>query len=388
MNNNMPRGITSLLLKIIVIVSAVAGTVMSAIAGSRSFMGGGTVFMYFTIQSNIAIAVICAIGAVLLLRGKPVSTPWFVVKFVGTVAITLTGLVFCFVLAPTLGNAAWNVQNTLTHVVVPVAAVADFFVAGVWGNIRFRSVFFVTLPPLAYAIYAGIGYAQGWQFSPGVNYPYFFLNWGSPAGAFGFTRGLPFMGCVWWIIALLILLIAVGLAYLAILKGIRKRYKRHGQPEIRRFRESDAPGVSEMIRNTLKISNSKDYTPETIEELTARHTPEYLCERAEHTHFYVAENCGTVIGCGAIGPYWDSETESCLFTIFVDPAHQGGGIGKMIVQALEKDEYFLRAKRVEVPASITALDFYRKLGYDYKDGCTEPDAEGLYRLEKRGGAKR
>jgi len=30
------------------------------------------------------------------------------VKFVGTVAITLTGLVFCFVLAPTMGKCAWN----------------------------------------------------------------------------------------------------------------------------------------------------------------------------------------------------------------------------------------------------------------------------------------
>jgi acetyltransferase, GNAT family len=27
---------------------------------------------------------------------------------------------------------------------------------------------------------------------------------------------------------------------------------------------------------------------------------------------------------------------------------------------LEKDEYFLRAKRIEVPASITAVPFYKK----------------------------
>ncbi|MBR6934128.1 MAG: GNAT family N-acetyltransferase [Clostridia bacterium] len=383
MDKNAVRGSVSLILKIIVAISAVAGTVLSAIAGSRSFMGGGTVFMYFTIQSNIAIAVICAVGAVLLLRKKPVATPWYVVKFVGTVSITLTGLVFCFVLAPTLGNAAWNIQNVLTHVVVPVAAVADFFVTGVWGNIRCRSVFFVILPPLAYAIWAGAGFVLGWQFAPGINYPYFFLNWGSPAGAFGFTKGLPFMGCVWWIIALLILLIALGAAYLAILNAIKKRRMKREQPVIRRFRESDAGSVSELIRRTLKISNSSDYSPECIDELIARHTPDYIRKRADHTHFYVAENSGAVAGCGAIGPYWDSETESCLFTIFVDPECQGRGIGKMIIDALEKDEYFLRAKRVEVPASITALGFYRKLGYDYKDGVTEPDAEGLYRLEKR-----
>ena len=82
----------------------------------------------------------------------------------------------------------------------------------------------VTLPPLAYAIYAGICYAMGLEFAGGVNYPYFFLNWGSPAGAFGFTSELPFMGCMWWILVLLILLIAVGLLYRLILNNLKRRY--------------------------------------------------------------------------------------------------------------------------------------------------------------------
>ncbi len=215
--------ILSLILKCVVFVSAVAGTVISARAGSRSFMGGSRVFMYFTIQSNLAVAAICAVGAALLLRAGPVGRPWFVVKFVGTVAITLTGVVFCFILAPTMGGRAWNLQNILTHVVVPIAAVADYFVTSVYGGLRTRSIVFVTLPPLAYVIYAGIGYVRGWQFARGINYPYFFLNWGSPAGAFGFSKELPFMGCVWWILVLLIFLLLVGWLYLAVAAAIRKR---------------------------------------------------------------------------------------------------------------------------------------------------------------------
>ena len=53
-----------------------------------------------------------------------------IIKYVGTVAITLTGIVFCFVLAPTLGTDAWNVQNVLTHIIVPACTILDFFVAG------------------------------------------------------------------------------------------------------------------------------------------------------------------------------------------------------------------------------------------------------------------
>ena len=167
-------------LKIIVIVSALLGTFLSAYAGRHSFMGGSRVFMYFTIQSNIARAIICGIGLYLIKKGSNVSRTWYIIKFVGTVSITLTGVVFGFVLAPTLG---------------------------------------------AYAIYAGVGFVKGWEFADGINYPYFFLNWGSPAGAFGFTKEMPYMGSAWWIIVLLLFLIVVGYCYLALAELIFNKCK-------------------------------------------------------------------------------------------------------------------------------------------------------------------
>lgn len=137
-----------------------------------------------------------------------------------------------------------------------------------------------------------------------------------------------------------------------------------------------------MIIRTLKTTNSKDYSKEAINALEKVMQPSNISERAGWTHFYVVEDNDTIIGCGAIGPYWGSETESSLFTIFVLPEYQGKGIGRKIIETLERDEYFLRAKRVEVPASITTVNFYRKLGYDYKNGVDRPDEEQIYRLEK------
>lgn len=212
-------------LKTIVVLAAVIGTCLSAYAGRNSFMGGSTVFMYFTIQSNIAIAIISLIGCCMLMLKKPISNVWHVIKFVGTVSITLTGVVFCFVLAPTLEANAWNIQNVLTHVVVPCLAIIDFFVIASTTQIKYKNVIYVIIPPILYAIYAGIGYVRGWQFAEGINYPYFFLNWGSPAGAFGFTNTLPFMGTAWWILALLLFLICVGCCYLAISNCINKKCK-------------------------------------------------------------------------------------------------------------------------------------------------------------------
>jgi GNAT superfamily N-acetyltransferase len=71
-----------------------------------------------------------------------------------------------------------------------------------------------------------------------------------------------------------------------------------------------------------------------------------------------------------------------LLTIFVLPEYQRKGIGSRIVRALEADEYFLRASRIEIPASITACEFYIKMGYCFKDGKKALDDEGLYKMEK------
>ena len=151
---------------------------------------------------------------------------------------------------------------------------------------------------------------------------------------------------------------------------------------IRRLREEDTQAVSELIIKTMRISNVGDYTAESMEELVKTQTPEHILGRVSWMHFYVAEEAGEIIGCGAIGPYWGREDESSLFSIFVHPDHQGKGIGREIVRMLEQDEFALRAKRIEIPASITGLPFYRKLGYDFKAGKADIDEEQLYRLEK------
>lgn len=73
------------------------------------------------------------------------------------------------------------------------------------------------------------------------------------------------------------------------------------------------------------------------------------------------------------------------FTISQSTPHypvKGKGIGRKIINTLEQDEFYVRATRIEIPASITATEFYRKFGYDYKNGVKELDEERHYRLEK------
>ena len=151
---------------------------------------------------------------------------------------------------------------------------------------------------------------------------------------------------------------------------------------IRRFKVEDSIELASVIAKTLRITNIKDYSKEYIENDISFLTSEKLIERSKWTNMYVACDGDMIIGCGAIGPYWGKEDESSLFTIFVLPEYQGKGIGRKIIETLEQDEYFLRAKRIEIPASITAVNFYIKMGYNYKNGNDKLDDEKLYRLEK------
>lgn len=152
--------------------------------------------------------------------------------------------------------------------------------------------------------------------------------------------------------------------------------------EIRLFKEEDAAELERVIAETLRISNSRDYSNEYIEAFILSHSADVLIERSKQGHMYVACDELRIVGCGTIAGYWGSLTESILLTIFVLPEYQGRGIGRRIIETLERDEYFLRAKRIEIPASITAVDFYRKLGYDYKNGIAEIDEKQVCRLEK------
>lgn len=152
---------------------------------------------------------------------------------------------------------------------------------------------------------------------------------------------------------------------------------------IRRFETGDETAVSELIKDTLIVSNSADYPESYIRETIESHSAKTIAKQAKEGHMYVAQADGGIIGCGGITGYWGSTTESYLLSVFVHPEYQGLGIGRQIVQTLEADEYFLRAWRTEVGSSITAVNFYRHLGYEYKKGITEPDEYGVIRREKR-----
>ncbi len=151
---------------------------------------------------------------------------------------------------------------------------------------------------------------------------------------------------------------------------------------VRKFKNEDAKDVISMIiRNFLEV-NIKDYPLEEMESLAKSFDEDRIINQAKDGHTYVVCDESLIVGTGTIAGFWGSETESILLTIFVLPEYHGKGVGSMIMEALEKDEYFFRANRIEIPASITACEFYEKFGYSYKNNKKELDEHNIYRMEK------
>ena len=131
--------------------------------------------------------------------------------------------------------------------------------------------------------------------------------------------------------------------------------------EISILKDEEIQEVSELIEKTIRISFAMHYPKKVIEKIILSLNYEGVKKRASWTHFYVIKENNKIVACGAIGPYWNSLTESSLFTIFVDPDYQGKGYGRKIIETLENDEYFKRAKRIEIPAGLVAIPFYKKV---------------------------
>lgn len=156
--------------------------------------------------------------------------------------------------------------------------------------------------------------------------------------------------------------------------------------KVRRYKDGDAAAICEIIRKDVLAENIKDYPQAAIDYLIESHNEELIEQRAKWCHVYVLTDEEKIVGVGMIGPYWSSLTESSFFTIFIDPSYKGKGLGRKIIETLKEDEYYKRADRVEIPASITAIEFYKHMGWKFKR--TESvlgnivDNEGIYRMEK------
>ena len=223
------RKTISYIFKIMISAAAAFGTILSFFrAEADGYSHWSKRLLYFTAQSNVWIGALSLIMLIYALRnGKAGSTrvknALYLLKYVFTVSITVTGLIFCVVLAPGSANDnynAWTFSSLLTHVIVPAISIADLFIDDYRITLKRHHLFYTAIPPFLYMIFSTALYLCNVDFGRGDNFPYFFLNFGSPAGVFGFSDEMPYViGSFYWIVFILFIIFGFASLY-------KKLYKR------------------------------------------------------------------------------------------------------------------------------------------------------------------
>lgn len=141
--------------------------------------------------------------------------------------------------------------------------------------------------------------------------------------------------------------------------------------------------ISNIIIQNLLTVNSKDYGIERVKKMAEDFTVEKLQNSlSKRKKVFVALIDDNVVGTAGIDKSWYSDDEYWILTVFVKPENHGQGIGKKLIGKIEEYATTLPIKKLVIPASITAHEFYYKLGYRYKDEKKELNDEDMYIMEK------
>jgi len=191
------------------------------------FMGGMTTFLFFAVQSNITISLVCLVffidNIIKLFGGRGfVGKALMMTKYVFTVAITITFLVFFVALAPLLPTEyLLSFKNLSLHLIVPLLALCDFFVFDTDIRLNAKNCLFGLFMPLYYLIFFLIGIPLGFRYLGGDNVaPYFFLDYKTYGWLKISKNGI---GVVYWCLIMLVFIAGLCCLFLLLTRLRDKR---------------------------------------------------------------------------------------------------------------------------------------------------------------------
>jgi putative acetyltransferase len=129
--------------------------------------------------------------------------------------------------------------------------------------------------------------------------------------------------------------------------------------QIRMATLADAPALGALVQRAIRTSNSADYEPAIIEAMCANFAPDKVVERMAVRDVFAAFHDSDIIGTVSF-----SLPRTKLYSLFIDPRAQRGGIGQRLVRHIEHHARGLGCSTLQLSASITARSFYERLGYE------------------------
>ncbi len=201
--------VLALAFRLILIVGCLYGLFL--VTGLSTGAFNPTLLAYYTIQSNLVVLVLFAVLAIRTahdcrtagVRGASTLSPR--IKGTVTLAITVTLLVYHFMLVPTMftmypNYSPFTLQDVLVHYFTPLMALGDWLLFDPKGRYRWADPLLWLSLPLAYLVFALVRAQFISVPGPtGSRYPYFFmdidkLGWGVVPWLVGLSVGLLALG--------------------------------------------------------------------------------------------------------------------------------------------------------------------------------------------------
>lgn len=126
---------------------------------------------------------------------------------------------------------------------------------------------------------------------------------------------------------------------------------------IRFAKDQDLAAIVRFHRQTIRQVNSKDYPPEMIKVWSARPSAKKLRSSADQCKRWVAVEDGKIVG------YCDHNLQGEFWGLYIHKDYIGQGIGSRLLKTAEQSLQKMGFKKINIEASITAKNFYRKHGY-------------------------
>ena len=126
--------------------------------------------------------------------------------------------------------------------------------------------------------------------------------------------------------------------------------------EVRVASEDDAVDISRVIIAALRETNARDYPESVIERVEQSFGPDAVREFIGKRRAFVAVTMGRIVGTASLDGGW-------VRTVFVEPSVQGKGVGRLLMDRVERAAREAGLQTVNVPSSVTAEPFYAQLGF-------------------------
>ena len=203
-----------ILYRIIFVFLCGLGLILSLTSKSNDeFMGNGTALNFYTLQSNLWVFILELVLLVLTIiedvkQVSIIKEKMVVLKFVMTVAILVTFIVYWSMLAPYVAQKnVLALSNVILHAISPILMLVDFLVFDREYTFKKNNVYLTIIPLLYYLIFAMVrAEISDTVFTQGSRYPYWFID----IDTFGWLGNINGPGVIYWAILVLIGVEALG----------------------------------------------------------------------------------------------------------------------------------------------------------------------------------